>query len=347
MFFFRKNCGFEKITLYFKKELSMKTMEKKIMEKTGIALVLAISLGFCGGCEKKAPPLAALKLATGGRAGTYYAYGSALGQVFEENLGLPVTIQTTAAAVANIALIQSGSADFAFVQNDVMTYAYYGTNIFSSEGAQKDFSAVAGLYPEVCHVVTVEGIAGIANLKGLRVSVGEGGSGTALNAAQILEAYGMSFADINQEHLNFGDSAKALIAGEIDAFFCTAGTPTPALMELASSARIQLLPISEARRRLLLSEYPYYMAYTLPGGTYPGIEEDVNTVAVQATLVANNTIQAEDVYKVTRALFEGKAKITAAHPKGEELSLASAVLGIPIPFHPGALRYSREKGILK
>jgi TRAP transporter TAXI family solute receptor len=317
------------------------------MRKTGIVLALALCLGLYAGCEKKAPPLTAMRLATGGSTGTYYAYGTALGRVFEERLGLRVVVQTTAAAVANIALVQSGSADFAFVQNDVMTYAYNGTDIFSAEGAQKDFSAVAGLYPEVCHIVAAGGVAGIAGLKGLRVSVGEGGSGTALNAAQILAAYGMSFADIKRENLNFGDSAKALAAGEIDAFFCTAGTPTPALVELASSVPIRILPISEARRKLLVSEYPYYTAHTVPAGTYPGVEEDVNTLAVQATLVVNNTIQADDVYKVTRALFEGKAEISAAHPKGAELSLESAILGIPVPFHPGALKYYREKGALK
>ncbi|MDR0636679.1 MAG: TAXI family TRAP transporter solute-binding subunit [Treponema sp.] len=319
----------------------------KTMGKTSIVLALALCLGLAAGCEKKAPPLTSLKLATGGSTGTYYAYGTALGRVFEERLGLGVTVQTTAAAVANIALVQAGSADFALVQNDVMTYAYNGVDIFSAEGAQKDFSAVAGLYPEVCHIVATEAVTSIAGLKGLRVSVGEGGSGTALNAAQILEAYGMSFADIKRQNLNFGDSAKALAAGEIDAFFCTAGTPTPALVDLASSVQIQLLPISEARRKLLLSEYPYYSSQTIPAGTYTGIDEDVNTLAVQATLVVNNKIQADDVYKVTQALFEGKAEITAAHPKGAELSLESAVLGIPVPFHPGALKYYREKGAMK
>ena len=317
------------------------------MKRAGMVLALALCLGLSTGCEKKAPPLTVLKLATGGTTGTYHAYGTALGRVLEKRLGLSGTVQTTAAAVANIALVQSGSADFAFVQNDVMTYAYNGVDIFSAEGAQKDFSAVAGLYPEVFHVVAAEAVTGIADLKGLRVSVGEGGSGTALNAAQILGAYGLSLADIKQENLNFGDSAKALAAGEIDAFFCTAGTPTPALVELASSTRIRLLPISEARRKLLLSEYPYYTAHTVAAGTYPGIEEDVNTLAVQATLVVNNRIQADDVYKVTRALFESKAEVTAAHPKGAELSLESAVSGIPIPFHPGASKYYREKGAMK
>jgi TRAP transporter TAXI family solute receptor len=319
----------------------------KMTGKITAAIIMAIILCVCMGCEKKAPPLTVLKLATGGMTGTYYAYGTALGRVLEDRLGLQVTIQTTAAAVANIALIQSGSSDFAFVQNDVMTYAYNGANIFSAQGAQKDFSAVAGLYPEVCHIVTTDRVPDIAALKGLRVSVGEGGSGTAQNAAQILEIYGMTFADIKQENLNFSDSAEALAAGEIDAFFCTAGTPTPALVALASSIRMRLLPISEARRRLLLSEYPYYTTHTVPAGVYRGSDGDVNTVAVQATLVVNNAIQAADVYNVTKALFEGKAEIAAAHAKGSDLSFESAVKGIPIPFHPGALKYYRENGALK
>jgi TRAP transporter TAXI family solute receptor len=319
----------------------------KTAKKNSVVLMAAIILGVFPGCEQKAPPLTAIKLATGGSAGTYYAYGSALGQILERRLDLPVTVQTTAAAVANIALVQSGSVDFAFVQNDVMSYAYNGTNIFSSQGPQQDFSAVAGLYPEVCHIVATEGVDGIAGLKGLRVSVGEGGSGTALNAAQILAAYGLSLADIKQHNLNFGDSARALAAGKIDAFFCIAGLPTPALVELASTVRIRLLPISEARRKLLVATYHYFMSYTIPAGAYVGLEEDVNTVAVQATLVASNRIQAGDVYRATQALFDGRAEITAAHPNGAELSLESAVRGITIPFHPGALKYYREKKALK
>ncbi|MDR2534881.1 MAG: TAXI family TRAP transporter solute-binding subunit [Treponema sp.] len=312
-----------------------------------IAIALAVSFGLFTGCEKKALPLASLRLATGGNTGTYYAYGSALEQIFQKRLNLRVSVQTTAASVANIALVQAGTADFGFVQNDVMTYAYNGTNLFSAEGPQKDFSAVAGLYPEVCHIVAAAAITDIADLKGKRVSVGESGSGTSLNAAQILEIYSMTFADIKQVNLGFGDSAQALGAGEIDAFFCTAGTPTPAVTELARTANIRLLPIGDARKTLLIAQYPYYTAHTVPTGTYAGVNEEVNAVAVQATLVVHNKIQTEDVYKITKALFENKADITAAHPKGAELSLEAAVSGIPIPFHAGALKYYREQGVMK
>ncbi|MDR0569181.1 MAG: TAXI family TRAP transporter solute-binding subunit [Spirochaetaceae bacterium] len=315
-------------------------------KNAGIACMVAAVFAFFG-CEKQAPPLTSLKLATGGVTGTYYAYGSALGTLFQQKLGLKVTVTPTAAAVANIGLVQAGSADFAFVQNDVMTYAYNGTNIFASEGAQKDFSAVAGLYPEVCHIVAVGDVADIGDLRGRRVSVGEGGSGTSLNAAQILEAYGMSFADIKPEHLSFGDSAKALAAGEIDAFFCTAGTPTPAVADLAGTVKIRLLSVSAARTKWLIGEYPYYAENTVPAGTYPGVDVDTHTVAVRATLVVHNKIQKSDVYKITKALFESKAGLAAVHPKGADLGLEAAVLGIPIPFHPGALQYYREKGVIK
>jgi TRAP transporter TAXI family solute receptor len=310
-------------------------------------LWLGISLVLFTGCEKKAPPLTALRIATGGTTGAYYTYGVALKTAFEKRLGLPVALRSTAASVANIGLIQSGVVDFAFVQNDVMTYAYNGTNLFSAEGAQKDFSAVAGLYPEVCHIVAGPDAADIGDLKGKRVSVGESGSGTSLNAAQILEVYGMSFSDIKQVNLGFGDSAQALKAGEIDAFFCTAGTPTPAVAELAKSMNIRLLSIGDARTRLLMEQYPYYTGQIVPAGTYAGGDGYISTVAVQATLVAGGKVQENDVYKVTRALFESAAELGAAHPNGGALNLESAVFGIPIPLHPGALKYYREQGVIK
>jgi TRAP transporter TAXI family solute receptor len=311
----------------------------------GIGLALAIGLILFTGCEKKASPLVVMKLATGDRTGTYYAYGTALGQILQQRLGLQVTVQTTAASAANIALLLNGGADFAFVQNDIMTYAYNGTNFFSAEGPRKDFSAVAGLYPEVCHIIAAGTIAGIADLKGKRVSVGESGSGTSFNAAQILEVYDMSFEDIKRVNLGFGDSAKALEEGEIDAFFCTAGTPVPVVAGLAQSTKVRFLPMGDARIRLLCSRYPYYAAYTVPAGTYAGLDEDITAVTVQATLVVRNAIQANDVYNVIKALFEHKAGIT--HPKGAELNHETAVSGIPIPFHPGALKYYRGKGVIK
>jgi TRAP transporter TAXI family solute receptor len=306
----------------------------------------ALALLCAAACEKPPRRLTELRLATGGATGTYYAYGTALAGILEKRLKLPVRVRETAASVANIALIERGAADFAFVQNDVMTYAYNGVNLFSAEGAKKNIAAVAGLYREVCHLVSGGDIAETAGLKGKRVSIGEEGSGTALNAEQIFEVFGINLSDISRVNLGFGDSARELRSGGIDAFFCTAGTPTPAIAELAAERKISLLPIGDARARLLISHYPYYTPYTVPAGTYAGITEDVQTAAVRAALITGTEVADDDVYALVKALFES-ASDSAAHPKAAELKPESAVEGIPIPFHPGALRYYREQGIIK
>lgn len=320
--------------------------KRPFCKKPFCALLAALALLAAAACEKPPKRLSELRLATGGATGTYYAYGKALVPLLQERLKMPVSVQETAASVANIALVETGAADFAFVQNDVMTYAYNGVNLFSTEGAKKNIAAVAGLYSEVCHLVTRNDITEAAALKGKRVSVGEAGSGTALNAEQIFEVFSIKLSDINRVNLGFGESAWELGTGGIDGFFCTAGAPTPAIAELAATRSISILPIGEARTRLLVSRYPFYTPHIIRAGTYTGINEDVHTVAVRAALIAGAHIAAEDVYAVVKALFESAAD-PAAHRKAAELSVQSAVEGIPIPFHPGALRYYREQGAIK
>jgi TRAP transporter TAXI family solute receptor len=306
----------------------------------------ALALLCAAACEKPPRRLAELRLATGGATGTYYAYGSALAGILEKRLKLPVHVRETAASIANVELVERGAVDFAFVQNDVMTYAYNGTGIFSAEGAKKNIAAVAGLYSEVCQLVSGGDISETGGLKGKRVSIGEPGSGTALNAEQIFEVFDIKLSDMSIVHLGFGDSARELGAQNIDAFFCTAGTPTPAVAALAAERKISLIPIGEARTRLLISRYPFYTPYTVPAGTYAGIDEETQAAAVRAALIARAELSAEDVYNLVIALFES-ASDSAAHPKAAELKPESAVAGIPIPFHPGALRYYREQGIIK
>jgi len=282
-----------------------------------------------------------LKIATGGTSGVYYAYGTVLGDILSASLGIPVAVAATGGSVENIILVQDGKADLAFVQNDIMTYAYNGTHLFSTDGPRKDFAALAGLYPEVCQIVARRDIASVADLKGRRVSLGDRGGGTELNALQILESYGVAEADIKAERLNFGASVVALEAGQIDAFFATAGVPTPAISGLAASGQARLLPIGEAHARQLSGAYPFYTWQTVPSGAYPGMNEEVPTIAVQATLVASEKLSAGAVKKITAALFEHRAEIEAA--TGKALDPQMAMFGIPIPLHPGAEQYYRGK----
>lgn len=290
-------------------------------------------------------------LATGGNTGTYYAYGMAMGPILQEKTGIKFDVQSTGASKANIQLIQIGEADMAVVQNDVMYYAYTGTDLF--EGAQtQDFAAVATLYPELCQIIAskASGITSVADLKGKSVSVGDAGSGVEFNAKQILAAYGIDInKDINKQNLGFGPSADALKDEKIDAFFCVAGIPTTAVTDLAMSNDIVVVPVDDDKFAALSEQYGFYTQQVIPATTYNGMTEDVKTVAVMATYIVDKDLSEETVYQITKSIFENKDAITAAHAKGAELDVTKAVEGIPseTPFHAGALKYFKEAGVIE
>lgn len=316
-------------------------MKKKMMILTSLLLVAALLLAGCG--AKKTT----LKMATGGTTGTYYAYSGTVSQVLSQKVdNLSFDVQSTGASKANIYLVSDGEADVAIVQNDVMYYAYNGTDLFDGEKVS-GFSAMAGVYAEVCQVVAKSGdIKSIEDLKGKRVSVGDVGSGVEFNARQILDAYGLTFDDIIVNNLSFGDSATALKDDKIDAFFCVAGAPTTAIVELATSYQISLLTVDDAHAAKLMEKYPFYTKFDIPGGTYKGVDADTATVAVVATYIVADSLDEELVYNMTKSLFENASEIATAHPKGAELDPAYSVAGISIPLHPGAERYYKEIGVL-
>ena len=300
---------------------------------------MAVVLSGCAGKTT-------LKMATGGTTGTYYAYSGAVSQVLSQKIkNISFDVQSTGASKANIYLVSDKEADIAIAQNDVMYYAYNGVDLFDGEKVS-GFSAMAGVYAEVCQVVTKSGIDSIDDLKGLRVSVGDVGSGVEFNARQILEAYGMTFDDITVNNLSFGDSATALKDDKIDAFFCVAGAPTTAIVELATSYQINLLQVDDEHAAKLSEKYPFYTVFAIPGGTYKGVDSDVQTVAVVATYIVSDSLSEDLVYNMTKALFENAKEIAAAHPKGAELDAAYSVSSISIPIHPGAEKYYKEVGVL-
>jgi TRAP transporter TAXI family solute receptor len=316
------------------------------MKKTGLItlalVVVSLVLITCKGKTER------IRMATGGSTGTYYALGSAVGQILGEKTKIPITVQSTGASKANIQLIDAGEVELAIVQNDVMDYAWRGIDLFNGEKITS-FASMAGLYAEVCQVVVnpASGISTIADLKGKNVSVGDAGSGVEFNARQILESYGITFDDIGKQNLSFGASADALRDNKIDAFFCVAGAPTPAIIDLATGKDVVILDIDDAHADQLIRDYPFYVKFPIPAGRYKGQNSAVQTVAVKATFIVSSELSDDTVYRLTKALFENKAAIEAAHVKGAELSTSYAVEGISVPFHPGAAKYFTEIGALR
>lgn len=315
------------------------------MKKRIVATALVCSMALAGLSSVYAAE--SLTLGTGGTTGTYYAVGGVMATVLNplmENADLTVT--STGASKANIQLIDVEEADLAIVQNDVMYYAYTGTDLFEEEGAYETFSSVAGLYDETIQIVTCsDSIASVADLKGKTVSVGDAGSGVEFNAKQILEAYDMTFDDINVVNASFGDSADSLKDGKIDAAFIVAGAPTTAVVDLATTKAIHLVQLDEEHIKTLQDKYDFYTATTIPAGTYDGVEEDATTVSVRATLIASNNVSEDAVYELLKAMFDNQEALIAGHAKFEFLNLEDAVKGISVPFHAGAKKYYEEQGV--
>lgn len=332
-------------------------LNKKLTSILAIGVLATFGLTACGGgggeqqqADQPAdqPSTTNLVFASGGTSGTYYPYAGALAVVWKDSVpGLAVDVQATGASAENINLINNGEAEIAIVQNDVMTYAYNGTETFSSP--IQGFSTMATVYAEVCQIVLdpAANINSIEDLAGKRVSVGAPGSGVEANAKQILGAAGLTFDDVDAQYLGFGDSATAIKDKALDAAFVTAGTPTTAVMELASTNNIALLSLNEETIQGLVDQYPYYTLNVIKGGTYDGIDSDVLTVAVKATLIVSPDLDGELVYNMTKALFDNQEAIATAHAKGNELDINTATEGASVPLHPGAERYYREQGIIE
>ena len=324
---------------------------KKILALT-LAALMALSLCACGGGSSsggESGGTVSLNMATGGTSGTYYGFSGVLAQVLNEKVGdqLNITVESTGASAANIDLIDTNGDQLAIVQNDVMYYAATGTDMYDGKTPIDSYSAVMSCYPEYVQIVANTSITSIDQLAGKKVSVGDAGSGVEFNARQILAAYGIDIDnDIVKNNQSFADSADSLKNGTIDAAFVVAGYPTTAISELASTYNFNLLPIDEEHANALMDQYGFYTYGEIPGGTYGPVADAVPAVAVMATIIARNDVPEEAIYNFVKGVFDNQADIAAAHDKGKELSLETAVSGIDIDFHPGAVKYFTEQGAM-
>lgn len=210
---------------------------------------------------------AALSFGTGGDTGTYYGFGSVLANYVSTNSDCKVTALTSGGSQANVEDLTNGNVQIAFVQSDVMNYAYNGQRLF--ESPVTGFSVVAQLYQEQVQIVTTNpDIKTVADLAGKKVSIGAAGSGVYFNAIDVLNAYDLKESDISAVYQSFGDSAESLKDGKIDAAFIVAGAPTTAITDLATAGSVYLVSLDDSHVQSLLSASPYYTAATIKAGTY-------------------------------------------------------------------------------
>lgn len=288
-----------------------------------------------------------LTFATGGTSGVYFPLGGAIAQVLSSQSGgaLAVTAQASGASGENMRLIESGDVDLAMVQNDVAHAAYNGTAPFKEK--LSNARAIGRLYPEYLHVVASKesGVKNMAQFKGKKVSVGARGSGNELNCRQIFNLFGLDYKNLKPIFLPYGETAEQFKDRQLDGFIFTIGTPNPAIQDITTAQDVQFIPLDGPAIDQVIKKFPYLVKDQIPAKTYKGQEAPVPTLSVQAMLVVNKDMPDDVAYTLTKTLFENIPSVAKAHNKGAEIKLELARDGVTIPFHPGAERYFKEKGL--
>ena len=331
---------------------------KKLLALLMAAMMLLCCVA-CGGGNTDTPvdePVA-LTVGTGGTAGTYYAYTNAVGMVLKDATGYSYNVISTGGSVANINGIEDGDYNMAIVQNDTMIKAYNKLDDFNFPTAITSFSVLGEVYSEVIQIVVrgdlKDTVKTLADVKGLRVSIGDAGSGTEANAKALLAAYGVSLDDIVVQNLSAGSSADAMKDGKLDVFFFTSGAPTTAITELQTAMDIYLLGLDEAVMDDFIANnqvggYAVYAKMDVTHDQYECIPADapITTIGVTATFIVSNSLSEDQVYAMTKALWENKAEIAQAHAVATGMDINNAFVAIGnVPLHPGAAKYYTEAGL--
>ncbi len=286
------------------------------------------------GCSAGGGSGSFLSIGTGGTGGIYYPLGGALANLMSTaDSTHRYTAEVTGGSVENVNRIKNGEMDLGFAMATAVYQGYDGG----------DLRILAPLYPNVTHILVPRNSTAQSpgDLRGRKVSVGSAGSGTEQLSRQALEAYGIAYGDIDVRYLSFRESADALRDGAIDAAIISVGYPASAVLEATTTARARLLPVDSSHVGLLAARYPYYMAGTIPAGSYRGVDTDIPTVAVMNWIVGPERLEDEVVQHLLDILRDRRDHLIQVNAIARQIDL-TALGRAPIPLHPAAQRWLTE-----
>jgi uncharacterized protein len=315
----------------------------------GIGLVLLLAAGLIcvnGSMAKQV----FLTLASGSPGGAYYPLGGGMAVAIQKTTDIRCAAESTGASVENCRLVGGGESDMGMVMGSIAYKALQGEKPF-----EKKFPLVSlfQMYPAPEHIVSIsgKGIKSVKDLKGKKVSIDVPGSGSADMAKAILEEYGFSLGkDITVANLSQSESVQALKDGVVDAIFLNFAYPGAAILDLAATRDIVMIPVEPEMADKIIKKYPYYVKITIPGKSYPKVAYDVPCLGDSNVMIANRQMDNDVAYKVVKAIFENVTKgqwaLVNVHPVASQLTPQNAI-NSPVALHPGAAKYFKEVGILK
>jgi TRAP transporter TAXI family solute receptor len=312
-----------------------------------LIIVLMLGLTWVGNSIAKKK---FLTLASGSPGGVYYPLGGGMAVVIQKTTDLRCAAESTGASVENCRLVGAGESDMGMVMGSIAYKAIQGQEPF-----ERKFPIVAlfQMYPAPEHIVTLsgKGIKSVKDLKGKKVSIDVPGSGCAVMAKAILEEYGFNLEkDLTIANLSQSESVQALKDGIVDAVFFNFAYPGAAVLDLAATRDLLLIPIEPSMADKIVKKYPYYVEITIPAKTYPKVDSDILCLGDSNVLIANKQMEEEVAYNIVKAIFEnvdkGKWALINIHPIAAQLTPKNAV-NSPIELHPGAIKYFKEVGAIR
>jgi TRAP transporter TAXI family solute receptor len=289
-----------------------------------------------------------INVLTGGTSGVYYPLGVAIGKIYSDKIpNVRTQVQATKASVENLILLQQGRGEIAFTLGDSLKAAWQGDEEAGFKTRLDRLRTIGAIYPNYIQIVATadSGIKTLADLKGKSLSVGAPKSGTELNARAILGAAGLSYRDIGKvEYLPFAESVDLMKNRQLEATLQSAGLGVASLKDLSTSTDITVVSVP---RDIVDKIGPPFVSVMIPANTYTGQDKDIPTAAVINYLVTSSAVSDDLAYQMTKLIFESLPELANSHAAGKEIKLETAAMGSPVPLHPGAIRYYKEKGLIK
>ncbi|WP_084448767.1 TAXI family TRAP transporter solute-binding subunit [Desulfovibrio inopinatus] len=297
-------------------------------------------------------------LATASTGGTYYPVGVALSTLVKMKLQpthqIALSAINSAGSGENIKLMREDEAQFAILQGLYGHYAWNGQGPLASDGPQKELRSITMLWQNVeqftilSRDVTSGTISDVNALKGKRLSLGKKNSGTLGSNLFLLGNLGFNVdADFDLVYVGYGPSADALLNGQISGVSIPAGVPTGAITRIYASMGddVTTLDFTDEQLEKANGGSGLWTRYVIPAGTYPNQAKDINTIAQPNFLAVRADVDEEAVYLITKTIFENFPFLQAIHKGTKALSKDKAIVGLPLPLHPGAAKYFREIGL--
>ncbi|WP_286220084.1 TAXI family TRAP transporter solute-binding subunit [Marinobacter apostichopi] len=294
-------------------------------------------------------------MGTATTGGTYYPVGVAISTLIKVKLEPQTNISVSAISSAgsgeNLKLMDEGQIQFGILQGLYGAYAWNGTGPVPQ--AYKNLRSVSMLWQNVEHfvvrnsVVDTGTISDMTNLYDESFSIGARNSGTEGSGRFILGKVGIDLEQVDIAYLGYGPSADAMQNGNIDGMNIPAGVPASAVTRAYANLGDDITTLDFTAEQLaqVNSDFELWTPYTIPAGTYPNQDKDINTIAQPNIMAARADVSEEDVYQITKTIYANLPFLNNIHPATKAMALEKAIAGLPMPLHPGAARFYREQGL--